>query len=113
MPRLRTFNKRQRSKQSKGEFSDWHYGDVYQGCSYHPLKMIGITFYDHGGSVDGISLLDGSQQSCSLYNCGVYKMTEKEIEDHKVAWEAEGELGLMRLNGWSHEDAKNFMEVWR
>jgi hypothetical protein len=53
-------------------------GDIYEDCAFHPVLC---TFVTSDGSVGGISLVDGSYpRCCSLFSCGVQKLTVAEAE---------------------------------
>jgi len=57
-------------------------GDIYEDCAQHPCLCVGVVDNDYEEGIWGISLIDGSYpRSCSLYHCGVRKITVDE------AWE--------------------------
>jgi hypothetical protein len=50
-------------------------GDFYEDCAYHPCLCIGTSM----GTVDGISLVDGSfPRNCGVPQCDVRKLTLEE-----------------------------------
>lgn len=51
-------------------------GDFYEGCSYHPCMAVIVDYEDD--EIAGVSLVDGTFQSCSLRSCGVLKLSQGE-----------------------------------
>jgi len=87
-------------------------GIVYHSCTLHPCYVESLDI--DGDSIYGISLLDGSYgHGCSLRHCGVYMMKPDEIEQHKNAWEKDGERGLLTLYYGSEEAADEFIKNYR
>lgn len=59
-------------------------GDFYEDCRYHP--MVCVDNY-RGDDLRGVSLITGmGPSSCSMFHCGVVKMTEKEALERKRNW---------------------------
>ncbi len=55
-------------------------GDIYEDCAYHPVRCTSIDFEED--DITGISLVDSSgPRSCSLYHCGVRKLSEEEAQN--------------------------------
>lgn len=72
-------------------------GEYFESCSFHPCLCIEID--DTGRNIEGISLVDGSIQSCSVIHCGLRKLTFAEA----VHWKKEGpqEIGDIEIdNKW-------------
>ena len=86
-------------------------GDIFQSCSYHPTRCTEVSYWCD--DIVGTSLLTGAPQSCSIRACGVFKMTDEEVQKSIDAYNSDGERGLMMLNGWPKEDADNFIKEWR
>ena len=59
-------------------------GHFFEGCSFHPLVCIESDY--ENDSLMGISLVDGSMQSCSVRSCGVRKLTPREA----ITWRLRG-----------------------
>ena len=58
-------------------------GEFYEDCAYHPCLCTGTDM----GTVDGISLVDGSYpRNCGVPQCGVRKLTFEEA----VQWRLHG-----------------------
>lgn len=84
-------------------------GDIYEDCAYHPVKCT----LREGDDLEGISLVDGSSpRCCSIKNCGVVKLTDKEANDLIEVWK-QGEKAVMIYKGWSEQEANNFITQWR
>lgn len=61
-------------------------GDLYEDCAYHPCLCVGVVDNDDEEGIWGISLIDGSYpRKCSLYHCGVRKLTIDEAWEIKRA----------------------------
>jgi hypothetical protein len=55
-------------------------GDFYEDCSYHPCLCIRVD----DDEVSGISLVDGtSPRSCSIFGCGIVRLSLDEAVDRK------------------------------
>lgn len=84
-------------------------GDIYEDCSCHPVRCTYINIFKN--DIEGVSMLDGSRpRSCSLFACGIVKLTEEEAKVRIEAYQRDGQRGLMRLNGWSGEDYDEFQK---
>lgn len=61
--------------------ADIQIGDIYESCSFHPVRCTERDVNEFGDvSVSGVSLIDGSHpHSCSLLHCGVVKLTHEQI----------------------------------
>ena len=59
-------------------------GDYYESCSFHPCICIEID--ETGRNIEGISLVDGGIQSCSVIYCGLRKLTLEEA----ITWKKDG-----------------------
>lgn len=59
-------------------FKDWKYrrnfrpGDIIEDCRYHPCVIHTIN---SDGDIHATSMVSGGMSSCSLWHCGVTKMT--------------------------------------
>lgn len=96
-------------------FRDWKHirefppGTVIENCSYHPC----IIIENDGGDITALSLITNSETCCSLFHCGVVKLTAHEVQARIKAYKDNGERGLMALVGWPEEEIENFMREWR
>lgn len=89
-------------------------GDFFEGCSFHPLLCFAVDY--EMDSLDGISIVDGSVQSCSIFHCGVRKLTPREA----MTWRFRGPQDIgegysdpqtewgPELQWWKHEGKDNF-----
>jgi hypothetical protein len=89
-------------------------GDFFEGCSFHPLLCIVADYQDD--SLQGISLVNGSWQSCSVSSCGVRKLTPREA----ITWRLRGPQQIPKELGpppaewkpedrwWEHEGEDNY-----
>jgi len=84
-------------------------GDAFLDCCYRPVRCTTIDEEE----IEGISILDGTECSCSIAYCVVSKINEEEVLATVAAFEKDGERGLMRLRGWTEESIDNFMKEWR
>lgn len=56
------------------DLADYKAGVIYEDCAYHPCLCINVSI--EADEIWGVSLVDGSYpRSCSLWHCGVWKMT--------------------------------------
>ena len=86
------------------------HGAVFESCSLHPCRIVEVNVNaDH---LVGVSLLTGTRQGCSLRHCGVYVMSEAEVQRRVDAWEKDGERGLLIIYTGSEEAADQFIKVW-
>ena len=118
--RYRRRNARESKKDDIQQYKYWSQykkpGVVYHSCTLHPCYVSELDI--EGGSIYGISLLDGSEgHGCSLGNCGVYMMKEDEIQLYKDAWAADGERGLLTVyyggGPEAEKAADEFIKTWR
>lgn len=87
-------------------------GDIYEDCAYHPVVCEEIDMEDD--CIGGVSLVDGSRpRNCSLFHCGVHKITQEEADALVAVWKTEGEKGAMRYRGWTQEEIDRFYEKYR
>lgn len=90
-------------------------GDFFEGCSFHPLVCAESDY--ENDSLMGISLVDGSLQSCSVRSCGVRKLTPREA----LTWRFRGPQDIWvegygdpdsewepERQWWKHEGKDNF-----
>lgn len=86
-------------------------GDFFEGCSFHPLLCVESDYEED--SLAGISIVDGSLQSCSVRSCGVRKLTPREA----ITWrfrgpqdvdEGYGDPDEWEKSWWKHEGEENF-----
>ncbi len=61
-------------------------GELFEDCRYHPCLCIESDSADDRDSVNGISLVDGSPCGCSIFHCGLRKLTVEEA----VHWKYHG-----------------------
>lgn len=58
-------------------------GDIYEDCNYHPV----LCTENNEGDLFGVSLIDGTgPRGCSMFHCGVVKMTVAEALERKKNW---------------------------
>jgi hypothetical protein len=93
------------------EFRKYKPGEIFHSCSLHPCRITKIDV--NGDNIEGKSLLDGTIQNCSLSHCGVYLMSQDEIDAHYKAWDKEKERGLLILYYGNEEAADAFIKEWR
>jgi hypothetical protein len=67
-------------------------GDVFEDCRYHPCLCYDIGDPGRDDAVFGISLVDGSTIQCSVFHCGVRKLTPAEAWQWKSEGPADVEL---------------------
>lgn len=61
-------------------------GDIYEDCNYHPV----ICIENDRGDLLGISMIDGSgPRGCSMFHCGVVKLSIKKATEIKQNWSDE------------------------
>lgn len=111
--RWRTANRRRRMTERGAAWAAWvrtfKIGRVFHACNLHPCRITKLGY----GAVWGVSLLTGSETSCSLSSCGPYVMTKPDVARHREAWERDGERGLLTLYYGSEAAADAFIEQWR
>jgi hypothetical protein len=80
---------------------DLRRGDLFEDCRYHPCLCTEGGSQDDPSGVYGISLVDGSPSGCSIYHCGLRKLTI----DEAVQWKYEGpgdiDLSLISNPWWN------------
>lgn len=67
---IRAYKQRRKIKQ-------YVQGTYYEDCRYHPCKLIKI---DNEGHMTGFDMVRGHESCCSLFHCGVVKLTKEEAE---------------------------------
>lgn len=73
---------RMQKKMHGGAYGSILIGDIYEDCSYHPVRCRLVSIDGGDDTVMGVSLIDGTEpRCCSLRYCGVIRMTEKEAEE--------------------------------
>jgi hypothetical protein len=66
--------------------TEFHPGDIYEDCSFHPVLC---TYIDDGDEIGGISLIDASApRACSLSGCAVVKLTITDVLEARADWPA-------------------------
>lgn len=85
-------------------------GDIFESCDYHPLRCTYVNYY--ADDIRGVSLISGKEGCCSIWHCGVYRLTNERAQQLIDAYNAEGEVGLMVASGWTLADANQFMKDW-
>lgn len=58
-------------------------GDYFESCSFHPCLCIEVD--ETGRNIEGISLVDGRIQNCSVVHCGIRTLTLREAIQWKLA----------------------------
>lgn len=91
--------------------SGFRIGDLYRDCNYRPMRATHVDWY--GDTLEGVSLLDGVEYICGFYHCDPKKISKEEAQNMVAIWKKDGERGLMILNGWTPEDADQFLKDWR
>jgi hypothetical protein len=61
-------------------------GDLFEDCRYHPCLCIEGGSADDPDGVYGISLVDGTPCGCSIWHCGLRRLTVEEA----VHWKYHG-----------------------
>jgi hypothetical protein len=84
-------------------------GTVVENCSYHPC----IILKNEDGDITALDLLTNTETCCSLFHCGVAKLTGYEVQKIVATYRSSGERGLMALRGWPESEIENFMTTWR
>lgn len=59
-------------------------GDYFESCSFHPCLCIEVD--ENGRNIEGISLVNGGIQHCSVFHCGIRKLTV----DEAIHWKLHG-----------------------
>lgn len=61
-------------------------GDFYEDCGYQPLLCVRVERYKKScnDDLEGISLIDGHVRSCSLFSCGVSRLTPLEAAQWRL-----------------------------
>lgn len=84
-------------------------GTLVEDCRYHPCI---ITETDGEGGIDVISLANYKSNGCSLFHCGIEKLTpERTIELIKI-YNKDGDKGIALNAGWKAEDWEAFKKEW-
>jgi hypothetical protein len=63
-------------------------GDYFESCSFHPCVCIEVD--ETGRNIEGISLIDGHMQNCSVIHCGIRKLSF----DEAIKWKIVGPQDL-------------------
>jgi len=82
---------------------------VIEDCRYHPC----IIIENDGGDLQVLSLIDNKRYGCSLFHCGIQKLTAEQVETRITAYEENGARGLMKDAGWTDEQVTEFENDWR
>lgn len=86
-------------------------GDIFESCGYHPVRCTYVNYYSD--DIRGTSLISGKESCCSIWHCGVVRITDERAQQLIDAYNADVEVGLMLVSGWTIEDADKFMRDWR
>lgn len=73
-------------------------GDLFEDCRYHPCLCYDVGDPGDEEAVFGISLVDGSTWQCSVYKCGLRKLTPAEVWQ----WKSQGppDVEIEQENRW-------------
>lgn len=88
-------------------------GRIVRDCNYHPCRITEVWDYETDLGIEMVSLLTGKETSCSANNCSPARMSQYEIDNSIIAFEEDGERGLLILNGWPPAEADKFIAIWR
>jgi hypothetical protein len=69
-------------------------GDLFEDCRYHPCLCIEGNSKEDPDGVYGISLVDGTPSGCSIYHCGLRKLSVEEVVEWKYHGPADIELSV-------------------
>ena len=64
--------------------SDLNVGDCYIDCAYHPCIIVGWSWEDGYGPLEGISLIDGMVRGCSLSACAPRKISIEDAIEYRL-----------------------------
>ncbi len=85
-------------------------GTLVEDCNFHPCVVI----KNYGeGTIDVISLASYKPNSCSLFHCGIVKLTQEELNERIKIYNDKGDKGLAMLCGWTEESYEAFEKEWR
>lgn len=83
-------------------------GEYYEDCRYRPMKC----YVNDNGYLEGWDLISNEGGfHCSEDNCGVKKLTLKEVNDLKQLWE-NGKIEVMMQRGWKFKEAMEYIRIW-
>lgn len=82
-------------------------GTVIEDCSYHPC----IIKENDNGDLTCLSLLTNTYGCCSLFHCGVIKLTAEEVEARIAAYKSRGRAGLLLLVGYTPEQIEEMKKT--
>ena len=85
-------------------------GSYVEDCRFHPCI---VTKNDGLGDIEVISLCNSTFNSCSLYHCGIVRLTEEQVREYIKAYKEGGNKALAMKNGWSEKDYDEFEKEWR
>lgn len=71
-------------------------GDYFESCSFHPCLCVEVD--ETGRNIEGVSLVDGHMQSCSVVHCGIRKLSLEEA----ISWNLSGpkDIGDIEVEKW-------------
>jgi hypothetical protein len=71
-------------------------GELFEDCRYHPCLCIEANSPEDVDGVHGISLVDGTPCGCSIWHCGLRKLTVAEA----VQWKYHGPNDVVVEDHW-------------
>ena len=94
------------------------FGDYFENCFYHPSRVTNRTIYSSdmfGNDIEGVSLVDSSGCSCSMWHCGPTPMTkemaEKQAEYLKIEGNKYSDEAFKSLT-FGENEPKYIMKLW-
>lgn len=85
-------------------------GTYIEDCAYHPC----IILTNDWGDLDCWDIVRGNWTSCSLFHCGIKKLTYDEVKEHIDLHRTGGEKALaMKYGEWTEKDYEEFEKNWR
>jgi hypothetical protein len=71
-------------------------GDYFESCNFHPCLCFEVD--ETGRNIEGISLVDGHIQNCSVVHCGIRQLSLEEA----ISWKMSGpkEIENMEIEKW-------------
>ncbi len=85
-------------------------GTLVEDCRYHPCI---VTENTEDGDIEVLSFASLKLSFCSLFHCGVTKLTPKELNERIDIYHKDGEKGLVINSGWTEKDWEAFEKEWR
>lgn len=85
-------------------------GTLIENCNYHPCIVLRI---DEFGDIDAWDLIGQHETSCSLWHCGIVKLTPDEVQECLRLHRDGGNKALAMNRGWSPENYDQFEKTWR